>query len=57
MNNKIKILISVFVLSGIAFGYTVIDRKLSTASTGQNHRRPGERQTVLLHRRGDVGQY
>ena len=30
MNNKIKVLISVFVLSGIAFGYTLIDRKLST---------------------------
>ena len=30
MNNKIKVLISVFVLSGVAFGYTLIDRKLST---------------------------
>ena len=30
MNNKIKILISVFVLSGVAFSYTLIDRELST---------------------------
>ena len=30
MNNKIKVLISVFVLSGVTFGYTLIDRKLST---------------------------
>ena len=29
MNNKIKVLISVFILSGVAFGYTLIDRKLS----------------------------
>ena len=30
MNNKIKVLISVFMLCGVAFGYTLIDRKLST---------------------------